>query len=674
MTPSSRSRPTLTVCVLTQNSEQRLGQMLADHSQFADEIVVGVDDASADQTYRVASMSADVVFRFQHTGIPEPARMLFLDFARTDWLLVLDDDERMDGMFGPLLPELLSVEHYTHYWFPRRWIVSLEPLTYVRRLPWFPDWQPRLFRNDRRIVWHPPALHSRYQVIGTGCYENRTAILHYERVMTDDEARARKLSAWRRLGGRQYEEFYKELIPSPQILIEAPPPQLDPAAKGGRRARGRLIEGTRRCLRRSALPPWGARLEVRLPETLQGGEQTFVEVRAENVGTLSWYPPGRDWPRLNFSYHVLDPSMRVHVWDGARTPLGRVLKPGESAAFLVAFRPPKAPGDYLVEWDMVSEGECWFAQCGSAPARSFVHVLAPEGHREPWPHRLRQKAVRTAYRWNPMRPRLTRPVFIVGCGRSGTTVLGTMLGQHPELAYVNEPRLIWAHEPATDIWSSHAESQGGRLCLTAADVAPFAAVQIIRDFAAEVRRAGAIRLIEKLPANSFRIGFLDALFPDSLFLHLIRDGRDVAASIARRAARGEWFGHGEYKWRQLVAHAESTGIGDLVHLCTNDALRGLLEWRLAISAVRRSLSELPDRRWIEVRYEDFVAQPVEACQQLEAFIGVEPSGLTLAFAEREVICPRPRSNPPVPPSGWDRIVGPLLNELRPHVMLSADHP
>jgi hypothetical protein len=35
---------------------------------------------------------------------------------------------------------------------------------------------------------------------------------------------------------------------------------------------------------------------------------------------------------------------------------------------------------------------------------------------------------------------LTRPVFIVGCGRSGTTILGEMLGRHPQLAYLNEPR------------------------------------------------------------------------------------------------------------------------------------------------------------------------------------------------------------------------------------------
>ncbi len=48
-----------------------------------------------------------------------------------------------------------------------------------------------------------------------------------------------------------------------------------------------------------------------------------------------------------------------------------------------------------------------------------------------------------------------------------------------------------------------------------------------------VDAAGRRRLVEKTPVNSFRIGYLDALCPDARFVHIIRDGRDVAASISR---------------------------------------------------------------------------------------------------------------------------------------------
>ena len=39
-------------------------------------------------------------------------------------------------------------------------------------------------------------------------------------------------------------------------------------------------------------------------------------------------------------------------------------------------RAPATPGRYLIEWDMVSEGACWFAQCGSEAARVPLHVMA----------------------------------------------------------------------------------------------------------------------------------------------------------------------------------------------------------------------------------------------------------------------------------------------------------
>ena len=35
------------------------------------------------------------------------------------------------------------------------------------------------------------------------------------------------------------------------------------------------------------------------------------------------------------------------------------------------------------------------------------------------------------------------PVFIIGCGRSGTTILGKTLSSHPEIKYLNERRDLW---------------------------------------------------------------------------------------------------------------------------------------------------------------------------------------------------------------------------------------
>ena len=62
-----------------------------------------------------------------------------------------------------------------------------------------------------------------------------------------------------------------------------------------------------------------------------------------------------------------------------------------------------------------------------------------------------------------------RPVFIVGVGRSGTTLLGNILGIHRHVGFLNEPRAVWdVIEPNHDILGY--QSFSGRYSLLASDV------------------------------------------------------------------------------------------------------------------------------------------------------------------------------------------------------------
>jgi hypothetical protein len=229
-----------------------------------------------------------------------------------------------------------------------------------------------------------------------------------------------------------------------------------------------------------------------------------------------------------------------------------------------------------------------------------------------------------------------RPVFVIGCGRSGTTVMGEMLSRHPALAYLFEPRDIWSYEPRTDIWSKRAEQLGGRLQLGADDVRPETTAKIAKAFGAELWLQRGTILVEKLPINSFRVAFIHAMFPDARFIYMLRHGLEVARSIAKLAPRGLWFGHNDYKWRLLSDLARKSGDARLVELCTSDELRGLLEWRLSLLAARSALERLPRGRWIEIRYEDLVDDPLAMCRQLEAFLGLPPSDTMRRFASEEL--------------------------------------
>jgi hypothetical protein len=251
-------------------------------------------------------------------------------------------------------------------------------------------------------------------------------------------------------------------------------------------------------------------------------------------------------------------------------------------------------------------------------------------------------------------------VFIVGCGRSGTTLIGELLAAHPDVAYLNEPRKLWGVDPRTRVLLEGP----GRLVLTATDLIPEFAEAQRRQMVEAVDAAGRRRLVEKTPVNSFRIGYLDALCPDARFVHIIRDGRDVAASIARLAAppsggshrirpaarfrrrsprpAGAWYGEADSKWRRLRSLAETEGIAGIDEWEDDLTARGLLEWRLAVTFARRSLHGLDPRRWLELRYEDVLREPRKTMATVLEGTGLDGGAVVLESAERQVRDPHHR--------------------------------
>lgn len=227
--------------------------------------------------------------------------------------------------------------------------------------------------------------------------------------------------------------------------------------------------------------------------------------------------------------------------------------------------------------------------------------------------------------------RVASPVFVVGCGRSGTTLIGELLGCHPDVAYLNEPRDLWALDPRTDAWKDGE----GKIVLSADDVTSAVRQRLTAGFCDALRSTGRTRIVEKTPINSFRIGYLNALWPDARFLHIIRDGRAVARSIASRSSRPgawlgtrealrrpgagrreRWYGTADSKWRRLRSLAIDEGIA--VGECANDdfVARGLVEWRLAVEFAQRTLVTLTPSRWAELRYEELLAEPAQCMERV----------------------------------------------------------
>jgi len=102
-----------------------------------------------------------------------------------------------------------------------------------------------------------------------------------------------------------------------------------------------------------------------------------VTVTVSNTGTATW-PAGGATP-VHLSYHWLDPSSRMVVWDGSRALLPADVAPGQSAVVALQVASPPALGLYTLRLDLVEEGVTWFSVQGVTPRDFAISVTTGVG-------------------------------------------------------------------------------------------------------------------------------------------------------------------------------------------------------------------------------------------------------------------------------------------------------
>ena len=209
-----------------------------------------------------------------------------------------------------------------------------------------------------------------------------------------------------------------------------------------------------------------------------------------------------------------------------------------------------------------------------------------------------------------------RPIFVLGCPRSGTTLLQLMLHAHPRIAIPPETRFVLTSYEARNSFGDLREESRRRALASSitrerqtlfddlgldaesvfeeiVDGPPTLGSAIGIVFRAYARRFDKPRWGDKRPGYYQYIPALLRMFPDAQIVHLIRDGRDCVASLKTMP----WF--------------------------SGDIYAAVCYWIEAIDSGRRAARHLPADTYFELRYEDLVADPAARLAELCVFLGEE---------------------------------------------------
>lgn len=215
-----------------------------------------------------------------------------------------------------------------------------------------------------------------------------------------------------------------------------------------------------------------------------------------------------------------------------------------------------------------------------------------------------------------VKPTFSGSIFIVGCSRSGTTLVYKTLSLANELASLQrETHAFWnaLHPPAENNWSDHR--------LDASQATDDEQRRVSRYF---FQFLGDHRFVDKANQNGFRIGYLDALFPDARFVFVKRDGPDNINSLIQGWGRPDEYGD----WSVDLPESISIDQGRFSRWCfflypgwredINASIEDVCarQWIAINEAILDAKAQIPARRWVEASYEDLLRDPATAFRQI----------------------------------------------------------
>jgi hypothetical protein len=243
--------------------------------------------------------------------------------------------------------------------------------------------------------------------------------------------------------------------------------------------------------------------------------------------------------------------------------------------------------------------------------------------------------------------KITKPIIIVGTGRCGSTVFHRLLATHPQLMWLSGFSLLYPTKPRWNRWAVTAMGNPLLRRLFGEKIRPAESYRFWDTYSygfsepcRDLVRSDVSVRVKKQVRAAFeqmltpkrdrlllkitgwpRIGFLNEIFEDAKFIHIVRDGRAVASSLLHVHFWRGWMG--PQGWRAGLLSAEDQAIWESYDRSFT-ALAGL-EWRIQMRAIEAAREVLDPKLFFEVRYESFCEQPLETYRRVLEFAELPPS-------------------------------------------------